>query len=99
MATSAHPQEKTPIANRKVFDGSVVVSHLIREGETLSRIAADYRMPRWEPIWVFNTKIERILGDDPGSIRKGVTIFIPRSRKGYERLVGRLRALSEQMKT
>jgi len=99
MATSAHSQERVPAANRKTFDGSVVVPHIIQVGETLSNIAANYHMPSWEPIWIYNTKIEKILGDDPGSIRRGVTILVPRSRKGYETLIARLKALSEQMKT
>src|SRR5215471_8022674 len=98
MTTIAHSQEKTPIANRKAFDGSVVVPHVVQEGETLSRIAASYHMQKWQPIWIYNTKVEKVLDDDPNSVRKGVTIFVPRSRAGYDKLIGRLKALSEQMK-
>jgi hypothetical protein len=78
------------------YDGKFVVTHTVQQGQTLTKIAGIYLFPRWEPIWIYNTKVERVLGDDPNLIRKGVTIFIPRSKDGYDTLIKKLTALKYQ---
>jgi hypothetical protein len=85
-----------PTPHPKAYDGSVVVTHVVQEGQTLSTIAKIYRFPRWEPIWVYNTKVEKVFGDDPNVIRKGVTMFIPRNKAGYDRLIKKLESLKRE---
>lgn len=86
-----------PPANRKAYDGSLAVVHTIQEGESLSRIASIYRFPAWQPIWLYNSSVEQTLGDDPNLIRKGATIFIPRSKRGYQALIKKMTLLKLQL--
>lgn len=79
------------------YDGNHPVLHKIRGGESLSLIADRYGFREWEPIWVYNTEVHRILGPDPDLIRAGTEIFIPRSRAGYDRLLRKLQSLKAQV--
>jgi hypothetical protein len=79
----------------KDYTGRFVVPHPIQAGQTLDRIAHIYAAAGFKnstPIWLYNTKIEKTIGADPNHIRKGVTIFIPRSESGYDLLISRLKA-------
>ena len=89
MTQSVPPPHREGVAplQQRDYDGKFVVTHTVQHGQTLMKIAAIYLFPRWEPIWIYNTKVERVLGDDPNLIRKGVTIFIPRSKDGYDALI------------
>jgi len=80
----------------KPYTGDYPVSHRVQAGESLSRIAQAYGFQRWEPIYVYNTKIHRILGADPNFVPQGEEIWIPRSNDGYDRLVRKLRALQSE---
>ena len=95
MTQSVPPPHREGVAplQPRDYDGKFVVTHTLQHGQTLTKIAAIYRFPRWEPIWIYNTKVERVLGDNPDVIRTGVTIFIPRSRDGYDALIKKLTAL------
>jgi hypothetical protein len=80
------------------YDGNSVVTHTIRAGESLSLIARRYKFRSWEPIWIFNTQIRRVLvSGDPNHIPEGMAIFIPRSEKGYDNLITKLKVLEVQM--
>jgi nucleoid-associated protein YgaU len=89
MTQSVPPPHREGVAplQPRDYDGKFVVTHTVQHGQTLTKIAAIYLFPRWEPIWIYNTKVERVLGDNPDVIRTGVTIFIPRSRDGYDALI------------
>ena len=88
MNQPAHPSSLGAIS-RKDYTGQFIVVHSVQQGQSLSQIAAAYGFKRWEPIWVYNTKIEKTLGDDPALVQRGVSIFIPRSAAGYDRLISR----------
>lgn len=79
----------------KSYDGSHAAPYTIRPGDSLSGIAQRYEFERWQPIWVYNHKVHHILGDDPNLIHAGTEIFIPRSRRGYDDLIRKLRSLSD----
>lgn len=90
----AEPHHKA--ARPKVYDGSQVVAHAVQSGETLSSIAAAYRMKSWQPLWIYNAEIRKTVGSDPDEIQRGVTIFIPRSPKGYADLIKKLKIVAIQ---
>lgn len=72
------------------------MTHRVGSGESLSQIAAKYAFRQWRPIWNYNTKVQRTLGDNPDQIKVGTVIWIPRFRIGYDNLLRKLRALKEQ---
>jgi hypothetical protein len=79
-----------------LYDGSRVAAHTVRPGESLSKIAATYRFQRWEPIWIYNTKVHQVLGSNPDRIGIGTKLLIPRSRKGYDDRIKALEALKRE---
>lgn len=79
------------------YDGSFVVPHAVRSGETLQGIAQAYRFASWQPIWTYNVKVEKTLGDNPNLVRAGVAIFIPRSREGYDKLIRKMEATRHEL--
>jgi LysM domain len=83
---------------RNKFDGTMVIPYVLRQGDTLSSVAAKFHFKSWAPIWNYNTKIRPVLGSDPNSIAAGTTIFIPRSEQGYDHLITKFKALELQMK-
>lgn len=66
-------------------------------GDSLSAIARRHGFNRWQPIWIYNTKVHRILQPDPNLIFPGTRILLPRSRAGYDRLLRNLRSLEAQV--
>lgn len=80
------------------YDGFQIVTHQIRPGETLSSLAQHYKFPSWKPIWIFNTQVRRVLpGGNPDRISAGVSIFIPLSPAGYDKLIDKLKNLKDQL--
>lgn len=84
----------------KSYDGNSAVVHIVQRGESLSKIAGYYRLPNWQAIWLYNTKVNRVyLGNDPDVISTGERLLIPRSPAGYDRLVKKLGILRLQMES
>jgi hypothetical protein len=83
----------------KDYTGRFVVAHPIQAGQTLDLMANIYRFKHWKPIWLYNTKIVKTIGDDPNLIRKGITILIPRSENGYNILIRKLEASKEALES
>jgi hypothetical protein len=89
MSQPNSPLSLGPIS-RKDYTGQYVVVHTVQQGQSLAQIAADYRFKRWEPIWIYNTEIEKTLGNDPALVQRGVSIFIPRDAAGYDQLISKI---------
>jgi len=79
------------------YNGDQVVIHTVRKGENLSVIAQRYRFKSWMPIWVYNTQMHRVLGESPDELQVGMKLLIPRSKRGYDHLVKKLKALQMGM--
>jgi len=75
---------------QKKYDGMTSFPHLVQPGETLVEIAQVYRFASFDPIWVYNTQIEKTLGPNPDEIRAGTLIIIPRSAAGYRKMIVKL---------
>lgn len=75
------------------YNGNQVVIHKVKHGENLSLIARRYRFKSFEPIWIYNTQVHSVLGSNPDLIQEGAEIFIPRSERGYHRLITGMKAL------
>jgi hypothetical protein len=91
-----HKKQETPGAVAKVYDGSRIVPHPVKRGESLAKIADIYLFKTWEPIWKYNAEIFHTVGKDPNFIREGVTILIPRNAQGYADLLRRLHSAKVQ---
>ena len=85
--------------NKCYYDGNHEVMHTAKHGESLSTIAAQFRFNSWQPIWIYNTQVKRML--DPSShpevIAVGQHLFIPRNKKGYNKLLKKLAALKGEL--
>ncbi|CAN5586857.1 hypothetical protein BH23BAC1_BH23BAC1_25370 [soil metagenome] len=80
------------------YDGSFKTIHTILPKETLSNIAIKYGFGKnWKPVWIYNTKIQKILGSNPDVIPVGAKIWIPRSEEGYKKLIKKFEQLKNQM--
>ena len=80
------------------YDGKFVAVHKIAKGEDLSKIANAYGLSNWQPIWNFNTKVNRIYAiNDPDVIKAGESLLIPRSPAGYDELIRKFRQLKTEM--
>jgi hypothetical protein len=97
MSAPAANSRTPAVATAKDYTGRYVVPHPVQRGETLEKIAAAYRFKHWKPIWIYNSEIQKTVGPDPNVIRHGVTIFIPRSPEGYDRVIRMLKASEEAM--
>lgn len=97
-APATSPNNKAS-ARPKDYTGKYVVPHPVQAGETLAKIAAAYQFKHWKPIWVYNSVIQKVVGSDPNLIKRGVTIFIPRSQEGYQRVIRGLEASQEGLET
>lgn len=83
---------------RKTYDGKSVCIHIVRPGESYSRIASTYRLSSWHAIWQYNTKVQKVdLGNDPDKLNVGIQLFIPRSPDGYDQLITKLNQLKIEM--
>lgn len=75
-----------------------IIAHLVKKGETLESIAKKYGFNKWKPIYLYNTKIRKtIRSSNPDKLQSGITIFIPRSKKGYEKLIRKTVSLMNQL--
>jgi hypothetical protein len=82
------------MSNAKKYDGDHVAVHVVVQGESLSKIAGQYRLPDWHAIWLYNTKVRQVYtGDNPDIIHLGDRLFIPRSPEGYDRLIKKFQSL------
>ena len=82
------------MAEPKAYDGSIVVVHVVKKGESLSKIANHYGLPNWQAIWFYNTKVRQVyMGENPDIIRPGERLFIPRSPESYDKLIKKLQLL------
>src|SRR5688572_9725230 len=78
------------------YSGLRIVRHVTKKGESLSAIATHYKVRSWQPIWRYNTAVRAVLtSGNPDAIPAGTVLYIPRSRKGYERTIGELKALRD----
>jgi hypothetical protein len=86
------------MTDMKRYDGLRVVEHVVQPRQTLSGIAAIYRLRAWEPIAAYNTRVVRLLdGGAPERLPAGRRILIPRSVKGYERWESSLKRLIAEL--
>jgi len=69
------------IAHKDCTGRSVVV-HPVQQGQSLARIAAAYRFRDWKPIWTYNTRFERTIGQ---RARRGEREVELRRRRGPAR--------------
>jgi hypothetical protein len=83
--------------HKSYYDGDHEFMHTVKRGESLSNIAAQYKFKSWQTIWLYNTELKKMLdpSGDPGKIAVGEHLFIPRSEKGYEKLLKKLEVLKE----
>jgi hypothetical protein len=81
------------------YDGNYVIVHTVKRGESLSKIAAQYKFKGWHPIWIYNTQVEHAFATNgnPNQIESGQQIFIPRSEEGYKKLLKKLENLKLQV--
>jgi hypothetical protein len=78
------------------YTGLRIVRHVTKKGESLGAIAANYKLRSWEPIWRYNTAVRAVLkSGNPDAIPSGTVLYIPRSRKGYERTIRELKTLRD----
>ena len=83
----------------KSYDGKSVCIHVVQPGESFSKIASFYRLPGWQAIWQYNTKVQKVdLGNDPDKLNIGTRLFIPRSPDGYDNLITKLNQLKIEMR-
>lgn len=88
------------MSEAKSYDGNQPVVHVVAPGESLSKIAQQYRLPDWHAIWLYNTKVRKVyLNDNPDVIRIGDRLFIPRRPEGYDRLIKVNSQLKEEIQT
>jgi len=65
--------------------------YTIESGDSLSEIAKKFGFPRYEPIWIYNTRVNPALtSGDPNRIAAGVTITIPKTKQQYDEAISRL---------
>ena len=72
--------------------------YTIESGDSLSGIAKKFGFPRYEPIWIYNTRVNPALtSGDPNRIAAGVTITIPKTKQQYDEAISRLEELRMQL--
>ncbi len=81
------------------YDGNYVIIHTVKRGESLSKIAEQFKFKSWHPIWIYNTQVEHVfeLNGNPNQIATGQQVFIPRSEEGYKILLRKLETLKLQV--
>jgi hypothetical protein len=81
------------------YNGMRPITHRIARGETLESIAKKYKFRHWKPIWLYNTKVRKVLGPNPDLITPGIDIIIPRSERGYDNWLGKLHVLKNKLES
>jgi hypothetical protein len=83
------------------YDGNYVIIHTVKRGESLSKIAEQYKFKSWHPIWIYNTQVEHVFepNGNPNQIETGQRVFIPRSEEGYKKLLKKLEVLKIQVES
>jgi len=81
---------------QKPYDGTYPAIHVIKQGESLSLIAQQYKIGQ-QPLYKYNREVEHNLGPDRDHIDAGAVITIPRSPEGYHKLIHNLRRLAMRM--
>ena len=69
-------------------------TYTIQHGDSISKIAEEFKFDDYQPIWRFNTLVKKKLtSGDPNKISSGTVIVIPKTKQQYDDVIAKLEKL------